>query len=452
MIAFRRTHAIWLLAVAWITVVFLLGGSSRDDVASLVVLRPLSVLLLGFALATTTRDIVARNAVLILAVASLPIVAALQLIPLPPSIWRHLPGREIVVEIDRVAGLGAVWRPLSLVPYRTVNAFWSGIGPIAFLLLLLALPRKRDVQLLIAMLIVVFVSVVLEVLQLAGGSDSAFYFYRGSGMDSATGLFSNRNHQAMLLAMAFPMLAAWIRLLDAARQIRRTASIFALLAGILMLPFLIATGSRTGLVLGTFGIVASWWVYCPGKRRFSLQKLQRWHLGAIVAVTACAVALFAFAIFGLASSPLQRLISHPASTDLRFRVWPTVKTVLSTYFPVGSGYGTFVEVFKIAEPDRDLRLTYLNHAHSDWAELVLTGGLAGVATILAGIYLFVRGAWHRFPVASAASPQETVLARLAGVLIAILMIGSLYDYPLRTPAMGAVLMIAAAWLCGQRRS
>ena len=43
--------------------------------------------------------------------------------------------------------------------------------------------------------------------------------------------------------------------------------------------------------------------------------------------------------------------------------------------PAGSGFGTFVPVYEMHAPRTMLRSYYVNHAHNDWLELWLTGGL-----------------------------------------------------------------------------
>ena len=49
----------------------------------------------------------------------LPLV---QLIPLPPAIWTHLPGREVATRVSALTGLAGQWRPLSLNPEATIRS------------------------------------------------------------------------------------------------------------------------------------------------------------------------------------------------------------------------------------------------------------------------------------------------------------------------------------------
>ena len=82
---FWQERKFWILC-AWLALVILLGGGSRSDIQSLIVLRPISMLVFGYALAALTSDVVRQNS-FILGLAALWIaLPLLQLVPLPPSI------------------------------------------------------------------------------------------------------------------------------------------------------------------------------------------------------------------------------------------------------------------------------------------------------------------------------------------------------------------------------
>jgi O-antigen ligase len=118
--------------------------------------------------------------------------------------------------------------------------------------------------------------------------------------------------------------------------------------------------------------------------------------------------------------------------------------LIQKYFPFGSGFGSFVEVFQLDEPLRYLKPTYVNHMHNDWLEILLTGGLPAVAILLFAIagYLSTSVALFR---RRDADRREVKMARLAAVLILILALASITDYPLRTPSMMAFLAVLCLW-------
>ena len=113
------------LLAAFIVVLFLTGGSARDDVMSLLVLRPLAVLALGAGLLTLSGAQLSANRIVFCLFFALVGLIGLHAVPLPPAIWQSIPGRELVAEIDRAAGLTGIWRPLSLEPYGTCLLYTS---------------------------------------------------------------------------------------------------------------------------------------------------------------------------------------------------------------------------------------------------------------------------------------------------------------------------------------
>jgi len=439
------------LTAAFLALVFLLGGSGRDDVLSLVFLRPLSVLALAASLYRFPREAWREHRLLIAIALSLPVLALLQLIPLPPALWTALPGRELARAAGEAAGIGEPWRPLSLVPYRTWNSFWSFMAPLAALFLVLGLRPDQFRKLTYVIGLIALASGVLDLLQAIGAPGNGFYLYRVTNDDSAVGLFANRNHQAMMLAIAFAVLAACAALVPGPAETARPKRWLALGAAVMLLPFLLVTQSRAGLVVGAVGALAAIFVYRVP--RGDQQKAQqgglklRWILMGTIAVGLLAATAFISRV-----SSVQRLFTANAGDDLRLQVWGPIARTVWDYFPAGSGLGTFVEVYKIAEPDRSLSPLYLNHAHNDFLELALTGGLPALLIVLAAaIYLVVRivravaatrGEWS----------QEKVLVRLSAAIILILALGSTYDYPLRVPSLACLFAVAVGFLARVRRA
>ena len=109
------------ITTAFLILVFATGGASRADALSLLVLRPAAVVALAFGLWRINRQTISNYRFHYLIAALTLVLIVAHLIPLPPSIWRSLSGRELAIEVDNVAGLVDVWRPLTLVfscPFR----------------------------------------------------------------------------------------------------------------------------------------------------------------------------------------------------------------------------------------------------------------------------------------------------------------------------------------------
>ena len=79
--------------ITYLVLVFLMGGSSRYDMQSLIVLRPLGVLACGIALLTLAADHLRRYLFLSIIAGLVLTLVGLHLVPLPPEIWQSLPGR-----------------------------------------------------------------------------------------------------------------------------------------------------------------------------------------------------------------------------------------------------------------------------------------------------------------------------------------------------------------------
>src|SRR5690606_34739815 len=85
-----------------------------------------------------------------------------------------------------------------------------------------------------------------------------------------------------------------------------------------------------------------------------------------------------------------------------------------------------------------------NHAHNDLLELALTGGLPALSIL--GWFV----AWFGLNAASVLRQRDrsasTDFARLGVVMIVVLLLSSVVDYPLRTPLMAALFAMACGWL------
>lgn len=438
----------WIL-VAFLVVVFLTGGSGRADVQSLALLRPLSVALCGFALWNMRREHLRSHKSLFVAAGLIFSYVGIYLVPLPPSIWTALPGRDIIEEIDNVAALGSVWRPMSITPNLTWNALYSLFVPFAVLLVGVQLSRNEKILLLPVLLALSVFSGFWGLLQSIGSPQSALYLYRITNNGFAVGLFANRNHQAILLASMFPMIAvyAWAGVRSVEQG--KVKAAVSLAIGVVLVPLLLVTGSRAGLAFGVLALASVIIVYrkplvtAPTKRK--LRKFNPLH----GAVFLGAMMLSATTILMSRAEAVRRLAEPGQFDDLRLQAWRPIAHAAARFFPVGTGPGTFVPVYQLYEPTELLRTGYLNAAHNDWLDLLLTGGAIGSTLALFLVVGFVRLA-SRALTADVYSSRDVVFARLGMIIAVIFAAGSIVDYPLKTPALVCVFVISLLWLVGNR--
>lgn len=432
----------WIL-LAFLLAVVLAGGSSRADSLAQPLVRLAAVLAMaGWWWRGWPLDLASVR--LPLALVGFGAAAVLiQLIPLPPAMWGALPGRELYTTTDVVAGIGPQWRPAALVPARAWSAFFSLLVPLATLVGLAQLSARRRAALAPLLLLVALASATLGLAQVLGGSTGLLRWYALSSSYSGTGFFANRNHQALLLAMALPVAGAWVAVPGLNERQRRWRSWSALGIAAFLIMALPTTGSRAGLLLGAVGAVMGL-VIAGGALRRRLAALPRvrrrgWIAAGILAIVALVAVLL---LFGR-NEALTRLLDLDATQDLRARTLPTVLDLTRQFFPVGSGLGSFDTVFRRAEPFHLLKFTYFNQAHNDWVSTLLEGGVPAALVLLAATAWWGWASWRawRTPTSEAA-----LAARAGSVVIGLVMAASLTDYPARTPLIMALVAVAAAWL------
>ncbi len=432
------------LFLAFLLLCFLGGGGSRADIMSLLYLRSAAILCLGAILIIPGRIDWATIRVPLLLLGALAIWMLIQLVPLPPSLWTSLPGRQVVAEGAAVLGMDPPWRPISMAPALTLNSLAATSIPFAALIGFADLDEEGR-RLLLPMLIgAALVSALFGIAQIAGGSDSPFYLYRVTNNDAAVGLFSNRNHQAALLAVTFPMLALWAVQIGKNAGARRTRMLIAITFAIFLIPMILVTGSRAGLLLGALAAAWSCFQYLKDMRTQRGEKGIGWRLPlAALAVLVTVAGLFIAVAFSRAQA-VQRLLGA-SETDLRVQVFPVLTRMAGEHYPLGSGFGSFDPVYRIYEPSELLTPRYLNQAHNDLLELTITGGVpALIILLLFSLWWVVRS--RRARRAWSAPARSFGFARLGSFMIFVLLLWSLVDYPLRVPIMSALLAIACGWL------
>ena len=408
-------------------------------------LRPISIFLLAWT-AWTIRPVDVRDHKFVLAMAAAIVaVVAISLVPLPPAVWQSLPGREVIAQLDQATGSGPVWRPLTMTPSNTLNALYSLALPGALLLLLAQMDEREILFLVPVVAAMLGLSVLVGMLQAAG---LPLDFYQID--NPVAGLFANRNHQGLAIACFLPIVAM-LATRDAknlTRSARRRRDGILLAVGLAMIPLIFITGSRAGLVLGGMGLLLAVYLW-QSAAHFSLSRPKvLLTLGSVVLLTVGSIATLLVA--SDRNLVVQRLIAKDMSNELRIPIWRTTAEIVAQYMPMGSGPGSFVEVFQIAEKNEDLVPRYVNHAHNDFLEVALTGGIASILLISLAFIAFAICAWRISRARDV--PRDARRYRWLGLgLIALCAAASVVDYPLRTPAL-ACLFVFAVFLAGGRRA
>lgn len=433
-----------VLLAGFLLACVLFGGSSQPENLSLLVIRPIAVVYIVVTLVLpVTRDWTGLRWPLAL-LSAFAATFVLQLIPFPPALWTALPGHARFLEATAALNMPPPWRPISVSPELTFNSLLDLLIPLAILTGMATIPAERRVTLVPVLLAAMLASAVLGIAQWAGSAGSSLYFYRYTSRDLPVGFFANRNHQALFLAMSFPLLRVWADLPGRLVLNPAVRGVMAIAAALFILPVLLASGSRSGLVLAALGGLTAFFI-TPWPTGRTTASSQLWRMGPIaLGGGGLIVIVSAVIFFGRALSVSRITQIDQIQSDLRVRYLPIIMDMTRDFMPFGTGYGTFDAMFRIYEPFWALNPKYFNHAHNDILELAMTGGAPAIAVLCTAIVFFVgrvttifREGWWLRP---------GVGAKGGMALIVLMFAASITDYPLRAPAISMVFTIAVAWL------
>lgn len=432
------TLSFWLL-LAFLAILWVSGGASRADVLGQAFVRSSAWSIIVIAILALSRvDWRAiREPAIVLGAAALLLI--FQSVPLPPAIWTEFPGRAIFNEAAILAGVDQPWRPLSISPSGTSNALASLVVPTAVLLLAGNLTREQHWRVAVFVLFLVGAGAVLGVLQFSGAKFGNPLINSVTG--TVAGNFANRNHFALFLAVGCVLALAWA-FRDKA-GLWKTGTAFGLL--VLFVLMTLATGSRSGVVVGLLGIMLALIAFREEiARKFRILH-RRYSVALIILAIVAVIGVISLSIYLERAASVERATLLEGESDLRLQIWPIVLDMTRAYFPVGTGFGTFDSAYRIGEPDSQLNAHYVNLAHNDWLQVVLEGGVLGLVLFAASFLWFGLRSFNAWCVPDN-RPGSRSLARTGSIVIVLILTASITDYPTRTPMVMALLALAAIWL------
>lgn len=440
------SYRFWGLLIS-LAALFFLGGSSRSDSQSLVILNPLITICCGVSLTTLRREHWRGREWICIIIIIVVIVTALYMVPFPAELISVSYGIGEIARILNTTNTSHGNYTLLIAPAAGIQSFVFIFAPLTIIFFSIQLSRD-DLQLTVGMILVYgTISGLIGVLQLAGGSSSPFYFYYTTNSGSAVGLFANRNHAAVFLACLFPMLALFAAKAEEANRGRNTRQLIAMAIAIILVPLILVTGSRSGMLTATVGLIGAALLYvshAPSYRGSTKAKS-----ATPIWAAAILVCLVVVTVYFSRAEAIERIFAENGAGNDRADFWTSGLQLFWQYFPLGFGPGGFVPAFQNIEPLALLNGAYLNRLHNDWLETALTFGVPGILLMLAGAGYYLRRSfvlWMRMDGVRSA----VALGRMASIVIAILGIASLSDYPLRTPAMAGFSVLVLIWFAHAR--
>ena len=386
-------------------------------------------------------------------VAGLGLLGLLQLLPLPEALLGAVSPRALAIYREAAATASALGGPAPLSPRISISPgeTWDSVLLVlacaalllsSFVLLRLRLRRRLFFG---ALLAAAAVHVLVAVASKPEG-------------DRLAGPFVNPNHFAGWLEIALPVAVALL-FLAATRPLRpfRKAPSTDLLerrlvagaASVLLLGTL-ATGlgltrSRGGLLAALaaaaflLGLLVLFPAHAPDGRRAALRAWLSAHGTAFAALAAALL----FVAVASGSRPLLRFVAtdpRDLDSDSRLLIWRLSVAAWKEFPVLGSGLGSYLEAFRPVQPAE--LPGFVEWAHSDPLQLLVTGGLVGLALAAAAWVALFLGLARALQSQPHREERAFALAGLAALLS--LGLHGFVEFNLSLPAIPATL----AAVCG----
>lgn len=341
-----------------------------------------------------------------------------QCIPLPPSVWQQLPGRDLAAESLALVGHKDDWIPLSLNMRRSFIAFLALMPPLSMLVLTWrASDADRRSLLMVLVGCCVFI-IILGTQQLAFGNRQLMFYAETFGSQDLQGTFANRNTAGLFVDVA---LCALIGLLWRSRQNPLQLAV-GIVVGILLGLGLFLTRSRSSMTLVVIPAAMLMTYLWQSRHDILARRYRVIFLAAVLMVMALAASVV------VGNARIQRSLSRFDSLqDARPMIWQDTQSSIARFWPVGSGVGTFDEVFQLDESLESLSPGRAARAHNEYLETALEFGIAGPILIGCWIVLIATAAWR-----GAHTSTDYGQRVAAGAAFLLMAFQSILDYPLRS--------------------
>jgi O-antigen ligase len=427
------------VAPAYLFACLILGGSAQGIWQNML-LQLAGIAIIAWAAVDKGDAPISRSARQLLYLAILAIViVALQLVPLPPSLWTNLGPRQAIAQGFRALGMAIPAEPISLAPASTLDSLLGIIPPLAIVAAMVRLKAYRPQWLAVALVAGTLAGIALGAAQVASSSGdvSHWYLYEDTNPGRGVGFFANANHMASLLVLTIPFLGAMVAA-GKTSSMQRYSAIVAVAAGlgIVIVVGLALNRSLAGYGLALPVIAASVLLVLPPASRLRL-----W-------VVALAGVLVIGSVVALETTPIGsgKIGEHATgSVDSRAQILSTTLKATGDFMPFGSGLGSFTAVYPLYERPEQVTGEYVIHAHDDFAEIALELGAAGIVLMLLFLAWWTAAVWRAWRTA-----EGGPFARAAAIASAAVLVHSLVDFPLRTAAIAACFGMCLALLADSR--
>lgn len=353
----------------------------------------------------------------------------LQLVPLPPALWTALPGEGLRVDVLQAVGLAGSWQPISGSLPETVYTCVVAMIMFAFLMSILTLRLAEIYTILWIFVGLLALEAAIGVVQFATNS-SVLNYHSYVHRNAAVGFFANKNHMALALACVVPVV---YELVIRNSGQRSTQAIYVGLMALVVLPVLVASNSRAGVLLGLFAIaICLVQIFWEKRRKLALAG------GAALALVFIAIQFV---------PNVSDVIDRFGDTQAYGRVEILERSVplVTRFWLTGAGIGSFENLFATQERLEWVYPYQVNHAHNDYVEFMIEAGLFGLAILVLwalalrkSVVVFYRSQKVRL----SRSSIDMGLVQVGLVIITLFAVHSIVDYPVRRVATLTMLVFA----------
>ncbi len=383
--------------------------------------------------------------------AGLVALGLLQSLPLPDALVgaispRHL---EATAQVRDLLGPPEAPARLSVAASRSVSAAlgWAAAIAVFVAAAICGSDRRHRWWLLGAVIATAVLEIFFGAQRLFARASTIWGVEVPGATDRLRGTFVNADHLALYLLIALAVATGWCHVafrrsrLDRRPEHRLVAVTLPALCWLVFFVGLSFTGSRAGLVAGVAMVLAQGVLLAAA--------LRNWRV-APVGVVAGALALGVITRIGL-DQGLGRLMAT-SSYEVSWNARPVIygaSLELWRQFPwLGTGLGTFEAAFPLVQP-AEISARVWSHAHNDWLEIMVTGGVVGLLVLLSVAAALVAGLRAVLLGSSSSTSRAVALAAL-GALVGVGLHEAL-DFGLTMPANALTMAVVLGVALGSSR-
>jgi O-antigen ligase/tetratricopeptide (TPR) repeat protein len=382
------------------------------------------------------------------------LLIVLQTVPLPPGLLARLsPGMAGLLPLwgadAKAMGLFANWPCLSFTPAETLAGLVSFVD--YAMLFCVAVQRIRDVEDIERLLrwcaVSALVMACLGLAQLLFGNGKFFWFYEhpfSNPADSATGSFTNRNHFAQFMALGIGPMIWWLQ--DTMRRMRGRGEqsnvaivLLGLALGLVLFAGLLSL-SRGGISAMLLA-AAICTVVCY--RSSSLGRRLVATLAGAGVLIGVSLAIFGYdrvsdRVETLSSGSLEKVDGGGG----RRTIWATSLKAVPSNMVLGTGVGSFSEVYSVYAETPDRLGREPSHAECCYLQVLVETGVIGLGLLMWGVVLC--GWWCVGGIAASVPTRFRLCAAAITASLAASALHAMVDFIWYAPACMAIVVILAA--------